>query len=111
MGLITKTVFYAAIAGAGAAFATNPSVDEVRALFRDRLVAQIRDGSIVDANDGATQALLAACQISPANCARLLDGAVSMEHRNRYLFSTIQARAPGFEPLHCLAVFDQLMCR
>ena len=110
MGMLSKIVVYGAIAAAGAAFATRPSIDEVRTLFRDRLAAQIADGSLVSAQDSATQALLAACQISPANCARLLEGAVSMEYQTYYLFAVVQARAPGFEPLHCVAVYDRLIC-
>ncbi|PVH29709.1 hypothetical protein [Pararhodobacter oceanensis] len=111
MGLISKTVFYAAIAGAGAAFATKPSIDEVRLLFQQRLATQIEDGSIVNADDSATQALLAACQISPANCARLLEGAVSMEYSDYLLAAVVDARTPGFEPRQCLAAFDRLFCR
>ncbi|GAB4268827.1 MAG: hypothetical protein Kow0013_19930 [Pararhodobacter sp.] len=106
-----KLVFYLAIAVAGAAFVTRPTVDEVRALFRDRLAGQIRDGSILSADSSAAQAVLAACQISPAQCARVLEGAVSMEYRNRYVFATVLARAPGFDPLSCLAAFDRLFCR
>jgi len=106
-----KLVLYLLIAMAGAAFATRPDVDEVRALFRERLAGQIVDGSILPADTGAAQALLAACQISPSQCARVLEGAVSMEYRNRVLWASVAARAPGFEPLTCVAAFDRLMCR
>jgi len=111
MGILSKIIFYGAIAGAGAAFATKPSIDDVRALFRDQLAAQIDDGSIISADNGATQALLAACQISASQCARLLEGAVSMDYQNYYLFASVQARAPGFDDRRCIAAFDQLLCR
>jgi len=111
MGILSKAVFYTAIAASGAAFATKPSIDEVRLLFQQRLVAQIEDGSIVSANDSATQALLAACQVSPSHCARLLEGAVSMEYHDYLLIAEVNARAPGFEPRQCLAAFDGLWCR
>jgi hypothetical protein len=110
MGIVTKGITYLAIAAAGAAFATRPDVDAVRALFRERLAGQIADGSILPADNGAAAALLAACQISPSHCARVLEGAVSMDYTNRYLWASVQARAPGFDPLTCIAVFDRLIC-
>ncbi|MCC0079185.1 MAG: hypothetical protein H6899_04385 [Rhodobacter sp.] len=110
MGILTKGIFYLAIAGAGAAFATRPDVDEVRTLFRERLAAQITDGSIMPADNAASQALLAACQISPSQCARVLEGAVSMDYTNRYLWASVRASAPGFDPVQCLAAFERLVC-
>ena len=110
MGLLSKGLVYLAIATAGAAFATRPGIDEVRVLFRERLAALIADGSILPSDNGAAQALLAACQISPGQCARVLDGAVAMDYTNRYLWATVVARAPGFAPLQCLAAFDRLLC-
>ena len=59
MGLLSKGLVYLAIATAGAAFATRPGIDEVRVLFRERLAAQIADGSILPSDNGAAQALLA----------------------------------------------------
>ena len=76
----------------------------------ETLAAQIADGSILPSDNGAAQALLAACQISPGQCARVLDGAVAMDYTNRYLWATVVARAPGFAPLQCLAAFDRLLC-
>jgi len=84
MGIVSKGILFLVVATAGAAFATRPGIDEVRALFRERLAGQIADGSIMPADNGAAQALLAACQISPSQCARVLEGAVSMEYTNRY---------------------------
>jgi len=110
MGIVSKGILFLVVATAGAAFATRPGIDEVRALFRERLAGQIADGSIMPADNGAAQALLAACQISPSQCARVLEGAVSMEYTNRYLWASVQARAPGFDPLRCIAAFDRLIC-
>ncbi len=111
MGILSKVIFYGAIAGVGAALATKPSIDEVRELFREQLAAQIDNGSIISADNGAAQALLAACQISASQCARLLEGAVSMEYQNYYLFASVQARALGFDDRRCIAAFDRLLCR
>lgn len=111
MGIVTKGVFYLSIAAAGAAFATRPSAEEVRGLYRDRLATQIVDGSIVPASNAATQAMLAACQISPEQCARVLEGGVSMDYTNRFLWASVRAQAPGFDALRCIAAFDRLFCR
>lgn len=111
MAVLRKLVLYAAVAAAGAAFATRPSVEEVRALYRDMVAEEIADGSIISADSGAAQAMLAACQVTPANCARLIEGAISFDYENRYLFATVAARSPVFEPRSCIAVFDRLLCR
>lgn len=111
MGILSKLVFYGAIAGAGAAFATKPSTDEVRLLFQQRLVAQIEVGSIISTDGNAARALLAACQISPTQCARVLEGAVSLEYKDYLLVAVVNARAPGVEARQCLAAFDGLWCR
>lgn len=109
--MLGKLALYGLIAVAGAAFASRPGIGEVRALFRARLAGQIADGSILPSDNSAAQALLAACQISPSQCARVLEGAVSMEYTDRYLWASVEARAPGFEPLRCVAAFDRLVCR
>lgn len=110
MGIMSKLVGLGLAAGIGAAFATKPSVDEVRVMIREQIAERIVNGSIVDANNGATQALLAACQLSPGNCARLLEGAVSVEYENRYLYAKVQASVPGLGSRECYAAFDRLIC-
>ena len=111
MGILGKLLIYGAIAAAGAAFATRPSVDEVRALYREMVAAEIADGSVISADNGAAQTALAACQVTPANCARLIEGVISFEYENRYLFATVVTQSPFFEPRSCLAAFDRLLCR
>ena len=110
MGFLGKLTIYAAIAAAGAGFATRPSVEEVRALYRDRVAAEIADGSIISADSGAAQTALAACQVTPANCARLIEGVISFDYENRYLFATVATRSAFFEPRNCIAAFERLFC-
>lgn len=110
MGILSKAFGVLAAVALGAGLATRPSADEVRALFRDRLAAQIEDGSILPADSGAAAALLAACQISPGQCARVLEGAVSMQYTNRWLWASVRLQAPGFDPLTCTAALDRLIC-
>jgi hypothetical protein len=111
MGLLGKLVLYGVIAATGAAFATRPSVEEVREMYRDRVAGEIADGSILSAESGAAQTALAACQVTPANCARLLEGVISFDYENRYLFATVETQSPFFEPRNCIAVFERLFCR
>lgn len=110
MGILVKGFTLLAALAAGAALATRPSADEVRQLFRDRLAAQIADGSILPADNSAAAALLAACQISPGQCARVLEGAVSMQYQNNWLWASVRLQAPGFEALTCTAALDRLIC-
>ena len=111
MGFLGKLVVYALIAATGAAFATRPSVEEVRELYRDMVAAEIAEGSIISADNGAAQTALAACQVTPANCARLIEGVISFDYENRYLFATVATQSPFFEPRSCVAVFERLFCR
>lgn len=111
MGFLGKLVVYALIAATGAAFATRPSVEEVRELYRDMVAAEIAEGSIISADNGAAQTALAACQVTPANCARLIEGVISFDYENRYLFATVATQSPFFEPRSCIAVFERLFCR
>lgn len=110
MGILSKGLTLLVAGALGAGLATRPSADEVRALFRDRLAAQIEDGSILPSDNSAAAALLAACQISPNQCARVLEGAVSMQYTNRWLWATVRLQAPGFDPLSCTAALDRLIC-
>lgn len=110
MGIVTKLMGLGLAAAVGAAFATKPSIEEVRDLIRDQIAERIEDGSITSADNAATQALLAACQISPGNCARVLEGAISLEYENRFLYAQIEASAPGLGTKTCYAAFDRLIC-
>lgn len=110
MGILSKAITVGLAAALGAGLATRPGPDEVRALFRDRLAARIVDGTILPADSGAAAALLAACQISPGQCARVLEGAVSLQYTNRYLWASVRLQAPGFDPLTCTAALNRLFC-
>jgi hypothetical protein len=110
MGILSKGFVLLAAMAVGAGLAMRPSAEEVRGLFRDRLAAQIADGSILPSDNGAAAALLAACQISPSQCARVLEGAVSMQYENRWLWASVRLQAPGFEALTCTAALDRLLC-
>lgn len=110
MGILSKGFTLLAAMAVGAGLATRPDADEVRALFRERLAGQIADGSILPSDNSAAAALLAACQISPAQCARVLEGAVSMQYENRWLWASVRLQAPGFEALTCTAALDRLIC-
>lgn len=110
MGILSKVIGLGLAAGLGAAFATKPSVEEVRVLIRAQITDRIEDGSIASADNAPAQALLAACQISPANCARVLEGAISVEYRDRYLWADVEASAPGLGTRQCYGAFDRLIC-
>ena len=110
MGLLSKGFVFLAAAAMGAALATRPDVNQVHALYADRLIAQLEDGAIPYTDLVAAASLLVACTISPEQCAREIERTVSLRYTNRYLWASVRLQAPGIEAVNCTAALNRLFC-
>ncbi len=110
MGLISKTLGFGLAALVGAAFATCPSEPDVRELLRERIEAQIDAGAGVAPDDDLGQVLLGICQVSPRNCASLVEQIVDLDYENRILWGNVTIGGRVGEGTSCVAIFSRLVC-
>lgn len=107
MGIATNILLVAAIAGAGALYATKPGAAAIEEKVADMIVADIQ---ATGSSDLVGDILLLTCKANINDCVQLLRATMEVSSEDMILWQNVTI-TQGDKSRKCLAFLNQLQCR
>ena len=106
MGTKTIILLVAAVAGAGALFATKPGATEIERKIADMIVGEVQ---ATGSSDLASGILLMTCKANINECTQLIRTTMDVQSEDRIFWQSVTI-TQGDRTLSCLGILNQLRC-